>query len=59
MYTMCAVQWLRVRQTPHSLEAAKEVLRSHIQDGVLEELEDAFITTRNATVLVTFQVLRS
>jgi hypothetical protein len=36
---------------PHSLEAAEEVLRRHLQDEVSEELEDDFRSTRKHEVL--------
>jgi hypothetical protein len=36
---------------PHSLEAAKEVLKRHLQDEVSEGLEDDFKNTRKPTVL--------
>jgi hypothetical protein len=38
-------------RAPHNLEAIKEVLGRHFQDGVSEELEDGFRSTRNPAVL--------
>jgi len=38
-------------KAPHSLDAARKVLGRHLQDGVLEELEDAFRSTRKPVVL--------